>query len=56
MATYNIILGMPQLKKNNPVVDWRAKQLRFKRGLIIKAQEPGKLLDIITDKKTKTKY
>ena len=37
MATYDIILGMPWLRKNNPVIDWRTKQLRFKRGLIIKA-------------------
>ena len=56
MAIYDIILGMPWLRKNNPIIDWRTKQLKFEKGLIIKAWEPGKLLDIITDKKTKTKY
>ena len=56
MATYDIILGMPWLRKNNPIINWRAKQLRFEGGLVIKAWEPGKPLDIVTDKKTKTRY
>ena len=56
MATYDIILGMFWLKKNNPIINQRAKQLKFEGGLIIRAQEPGKLLDIVTDKKIKIKY
>ena len=56
IAIYDIILGMPWLRKNNLVINWRAKQLKFEGGLVIKVWEPGKLLDIITDKKTKTKY
>ena len=56
MAIYDIILGMPWLRKNNPIINQRTKQLKFKKGLVIKAQEPGKLLDIITDKKIKMGY
>ena len=47
---------MPELKKNNPIINWRAKQLRFEKGLIVKILKPGKLLNIITDKKIEIKY
>ena len=43
MATYDIILGMPWLEKNNPVIDWQKKTLRFKNKLIVKAYQPGQL-------------
>jgi len=29
MATYYIILGMPWLKKHNPVIDWKKGVLTF---------------------------
>lgn len=31
MATHDVILGMPWLKKHNPVIDWRRGVLTFKR-------------------------
>lgn len=52
MATHDFILGMPWLKKHNPVVDWRAKQLRFQDGLIVKAYVPGRFQTGIQDERT----
>jgi hypothetical protein len=56
MATHDIILGMPWLKKHNPVVDWVTKQLRFRDGLIVKAWTPGKFHDETTDEGSHRMY
>ena len=56
IATHDFILGMPWLKKHNPVVDWKNKQLRFRDSLTIKAWTPGKSRGEATDKKTHKAY
>ena len=56
MATHDFILGMLWLRRNNPTVDWRAKQLRFPRGLIVKAWEPKSTLNGTLDERTNYRY
>jgi len=53
MATHDFILGISWLQRHNPTVDWKAKQLRFKNGLLVKAWIPGKSRDGVTDERTR---
>ena len=56
MATHDIILGMPWLKKHNPVVDWVTKQLRFKGGITVNAWKPREPRTRVMDENTSMEY
>ena len=56
IATHDVILGIPWLRKHNPVVDWRTKQLRFEDGSLVRAWIPGELRDEVTDENTRSPY
>ena len=51
MATYHIILGMPQLKKYNLVINWKTGVLRFKRTGIITSIHPTRQQRTTVDEK-----
>ena len=51
MATYHIILGMPWLKKYNPVINWKTGVLRFERTGIITSIHPTRRQRTTVDEK-----
>ena len=40
MASHDIVLGMPWLKKHNPVIDWRRRVLTFEQCDCVISIEP----------------
>ena len=41
MATHDIILGIPWLEQQNPIVNWKTRQLRFPDGSVARAWKPA---------------
>jgi len=51
IATHHIILGIPWLKKYNPVINWKIRVLRFKRTGIITSIHPTRRQRTTVDEK-----
>lgn len=56
MATQDIILGMPWLQSQNPVIHWTNKTLRFRDGITVNAYRPGESRVETTDENAGKKY
>ena len=55
MATHDIVLGMPWLKKHNPEIDWTTRVLRFVRCSCVATIQPTHRQRSMVDEKTATR-
>ena len=51
MATHDVVLGMPWLKKHNPILDWEKRVLTFERCGCVSAIQPTQRQRLLVDEK-----